>query len=138
MTRGGTLPFGVLMAAVAVGLVAGFGGGAGGSFFAGVLGVVVPQLVVVFWLYWGFPPPTPPIGDGGGVKGVFRAWGVKFSLTVLFLALLARGLGEAGLLVGPAFVGGVVVGVGFNVWSFARGLSVVDSSFRWNDGGGGR
>ena len=99
-----------------VALGAGFGAGVafgGGqvllSFIGGFLAVVIPA-VFADWRR------VKMIERGGDVaRRGFSLWAVKFSLSFLLLALAARAAAEFGVLIAPVFIGGVVVGVGFNI-----------------------
>ena len=87
------------------------------SFVGGSVAVVLPLVVAL---------RTAGRKDGGdAARRAVGHWAVKFSLTVLLLAVVARGLGGVLLLNAPGFLFGVVVGVVVNVFVSAKMALVV-------------
>ena len=88
------------------------------SVVGGVVAVVLP-LVVALRVGAGRK-------DGGdAARRAVGHWAVKFSLTVLLLAVVARGLGGVLLLNAPGFLFGVVVGIVINIFVSAKMALVV-------------
>ncbi|WOV91935.1 MAG: hypothetical protein R1F54_04730 [Candidatus Zeuxoniibacter abyssi] len=73
------------------------------SLMAAFLAVFLPHQIAV--ARWRATSSVPP----------FSFWGLKFSLTVLFLALSVRLLSETGFLSAPPFIGGVVLALIANI-----------------------
>ena len=73
------------------------------SLVAAFLAVFLPYQIAV--ARWRAASPVSP----------FSIWGLKFSLTLLFLCLGVRLLSEAGLLSAPPFIGGVVLALVANI-----------------------
>lgn len=89
------------------------------SFVGGSVAVVLPLVVAL---------RAGGVGRKDGGDAARRAvghWAVKFSLTVLLLAVVARGLGGVLLLNAPGFLFGVVVGIVVNVFVSAKMALVV-------------
>ena len=79
------------------------------SLAAGVLAVALPLLAVVL--------RKEAVARGDRAVG---NWAVKFSLTILLLAVGARGLSETLLMNAPGFMIGVVTGIVVNLFITAR------------------
>lgn len=81
------------------------------SFLFAAAAIVVPQFIV-FYVF---------LSDAERMRRAFYFWSLKFSLNILLMAVVLRGLHVGDLLQAPAFVAGATAGVLFNVlWLAAR------------------
>lgn len=87
------------------------------SFVGGVVAVVLPLVVAL--------RVAGREGGGDVARRAVGHWAVKFSLTVLLLAVVVRGLGGVLLLNAPGFLFGVVAGIVFNIFVSAKMALVV-------------
>ena len=87
------------------------------SFVAAAVAVVAPQYIVFSILSKSFARNKHGVAKA---QRAFYFWSVRFSLSILLMVVVLRGLHESGLLQVPSFVGGVVGGVIFNIFWAAR------------------
>lgn len=86
------------------------------SFVGAIAAIVVPQYIVFSII----SKSADRNRDDATAPRPFYFWSVKFSLSILLMAVVLRGLQESGLLQAPSFIAGIVIGVLFNIFWAAR------------------
>jgi len=85
------------------------------SFVCAAIALVVPQFIV-----FSIISKKSEQDSMAMAHRAFYFWSLKFSLSILLMVLILRGLHESGLLQAPSFIAGTIIGIVLNIIWTAR------------------